>query len=576
MGLKILKGRDGNPRETWYARFTRNGGKVDVNLCVPIRGKVPTATDASGHTVFDVNGTGDAAFEKSRKAALAALEKMQAAAKRTGDTQAVKQAKTADLARRYYRAREGKSIEAVDTRLDELPALWRSLPRDTPATEARMKIYDATFKRFAAFASAYAKAHGGVCETLNTITPEMAAAWFDELRGTYAWETVKNQMSLLSGAFRRWATSGEPNPFVQIIKRHRGQGKIQRKPLTESEIAKVFECARDDGFFFPLIVCAAATGMRLGDVCRLKWADVDLRGGFIDCVTAKAGVRVTIPIFAELRKVLETQHAKCADDEPFVFPLAAAKYGKPSERSTVVRGVKPYIARAVFGDAPDPENAVLIGEDAPEQSVDEVAAMIEGSRFAPQKKARVIDTYRRYMSGDSYAVITADTGRHKGQITQDLQAVEDLTGRRVRPGDRYASKRHTKCTTRTLIERTRDERTVGMHRASIYGWHSFRTGFVVLAVENGVPLEDVQKIVGHTTARMTMDYYRPTKKHAAERVKRQMRGTVLDGRHKRIGATVDVTADTAAVVPAKPSVDDFIASMSEDQRKELARKLLGL
>ena len=110
----------------------------------------------------------------------------------------------------------------------------------------------------------------------------------------------------------------------------------------------------------------------------------------------------------------------------------------------------------------------------------------------------------------------------------------------------------------------------------LYGWHSLRATFVVLAVEAGVPLPDVQKIVGHSTAEMTMQYFNPTAKHTAERVKRQMRGTVLDGRHKRIGATVDVTADTAAVVPSKPSVDDFIASMSEDQRKELARKLLGL
>ena len=75
----------------------------------------------------------------------------------------------------------GKAMK--DTRLDELPALWRSLPRDTPATEERMHIYDVTFRRFAAFAPKYAAEHGGgTCETLNTITPEIATAWFNELR----------------------------------------------------------------------------------------------------------------------------------------------------------------------------------------------------------------------------------------------------------------------------------------------------------------------------------------------------------------------------------------------------------
>lgn len=547
--MKIMTGKNGAPRETWYARFTRNGQKVNVNLRVPIAGKVPV--DAKGS--FDVNGKGDAAFEKSRKAAEAALRKMQAAAKTTGKSEAVRNAEAADLANRYYRARMGKSIKAVDTRLDELPGLWRSLPRETPATEERLRIYDATFKDFAKFAATYAAAHDGECETLNTITPEMASAWFDELRGEYAWETVKNKMSLLSGAYTRWATSGAPNPFVQIIKRHRGEGRIQRRPVTEQEIARVLECARGDEFYYPLIVCAACTGMRLGDVCNLHWADVDLSGGFIDCVTAKAGVRVTIPIFKELQRVLEARLAERADGEAFVFPLAASKYnkvsagGNVSERSTIVRGVKPYIAQAVQGDKPVAEDAQLAGAAVP--TTDEVLAMIEASRFAPGKKERVLDTYRRYAAGESYADITTATGRHKGQITQDLQAVEQLAGIRIRPGDKYARRRPTKKTARALVELTRKERAVGKCRASIYGWHSFRTGFVVMAVENGVPIEDVQKIVGHTTVRMTMDYYRPTKQHAAERVKRQMSGTVLEGRQKKIGATVDVGGGDLAPVP---------------------------
>ena len=134
-----------------------------------------------------MNGKGDNAFEKSRKTALAALRDMEAAAKRTGDTKAVKQAKTADLARRYYRAREGKSIEAADVRLDELPALWRGLSRSYTPTAGRMEYYDSVFRRFAAFASAYAAEHGGTCDTLNTITPEIATAYFNEVRTQYAW-----------------------------------------------------------------------------------------------------------------------------------------------------------------------------------------------------------------------------------------------------------------------------------------------------------------------------------------------------------------------------------------------------
>ena len=71
MGLKIMS-ENGVPRDTWYARFTRGGQKVNVNLGVPLRGTIPTTTDADGHKVFNVNGKGDDAFERSREAARAA------------------------------------------------------------------------------------------------------------------------------------------------------------------------------------------------------------------------------------------------------------------------------------------------------------------------------------------------------------------------------------------------------------------------------------------------------------------------------------------------------------------------
>lgn len=160
-----------------------------------------------------------------------------------------------------------------------------------------------------------------------------------------------------------------------------------------------------------------------------------------------------------------------------------------------------------------------------------------------------------------------------------LADVERLTGEHLRPRSAATANRATRL---DLIERTRAARGVGKRAASLYGWHSLRATFVVLAVEAGVPLPDVQKIVGHTTAEMTMQYFNPTAKHTAERVREQMRGTVLDGRRNR-GNAIDIqeTAalpDASAVAPvtAKPSVDALIAGLTDDQRKELARKLLGL
>ena len=71
------------------------------------------------------------------------------------------------------------------------------------------------------------------------------------------------------------------------------------------------------------------------------------------------------------------------------------------------------------------------------------------------------------------------------------------------------------------IDRTRAKRKIGDKAASLYGWHSLRATFVVLAYEAGVPLADVQKVVGHSTVEMTLQYYNPDKKLVAERVRQR-------------------------------------------------------
>ncbi|MGN0846815.1 MAG: hypothetical protein ACI4RA_05460, partial [Kiritimatiellia bacterium] len=70
MGLRIITTKDGAHRPTWYARLNRDGRRIDVNLKVPIRGRIPT--DAAGR--ISLGASGDAAFERSRQEALEQLQ----------------------------------------------------------------------------------------------------------------------------------------------------------------------------------------------------------------------------------------------------------------------------------------------------------------------------------------------------------------------------------------------------------------------------------------------------------------------------------------------------------------------
>lgn len=561
MGLKIMRANDGTPRDTWYARFTRNGQKVNVNLGVPIRGTIPTATDEAGRTVFDLASKGDAAFEKSRAAAAAAMKKMQQQAKTTGDGKEVKAAKDAEQAARYYRARTGRSVKGV--RLADLPQLWAQTKRSYTPTEDWSKAVATWFDRFAKFADRKAAEHGGRCLTVNEITPEIAAAWFEEIKGSFAWETVTKQMSVLRNAYARYATSGKANPFGDIIIRNRetGNTRTPHKPLDGKELARLLECAAGDAEIYPLVVAAACTGMRIGDVCNLKWADIDMDAGLISCVTEKAGVPAVIPIFNRLREVLVQRQAIPADGTPaaaLVFPRAAERYA--SNPDGIYKAVKPYFARALFADE---RQAVVVNGDGERLSTPALAEVIDAARFSDDKRRRVLEVYDRFKRGERSKDIAEAMGLHRSQVSMDLREAEKLTGENLRPRKLASSRRKS---ISDLIEKTRAPRAIGKRAASIYGWHSLRATFVVLAHEAGVPLADIARVVGHTQTDMTMQYFNPEKKHAAERVRRQLRGTALDTTQAAAGAVTKAEL-------AKPSLEQILDGMSRDEIKAFMLKL---
>ena len=91
-----------------------------------------------------------------------------------------------------------------------------------------------------------------------------------------------------------------------------------------------------------------------------------------------------------------------------------------------------------------------------------------------------------------------------------------------------ATRSNTNATTKDLLRMTRQKREIGQNSASLFGWHSLRTTFVTISLMYRVPIELVRRIVGHTTADMTLTYFQPTARIMAETFSRQMAG-VLSG-----------------------------------------------
>ena len=557
MGLKILKDAERKPRMTWYGRFSVKGKKKEINLNVPIEGTIPM--DESGH--IRLSAKGDVPFEDSRKAALKALEKVKREMQKD----------PAELQKKAYKVRTGESLDGLP--LAKLYKKWKKLMRSYNPTDGWSQIVKKWFERFTTFAGAYAAKHGGRCETVNDITPELASAWFEEIKGNYAWETVRKMMSVMRAAFHRQAPCGRPNPFEEIVIRSREDARIYHKPLTAEETERLFNCSHDDNRIYPLVVAAACTGMRIGDVCNLKWSDINLSGGLIKCTTAKAGKTVTIPIFGRLSEVLKEQNTISGDGKlpsPFVFPSAARQY--KANRTALYEAVKPYFAQAVFGNKPAEEPVIVNANGTAEaQNNRPIEDAIKESKFSETKQNRILEVYRRFKAGERSSAIAAALNIARSQVSMDLRDAERLTGESLRPLAKATKDRKDRL---DLIESTRAKRKIGKKKASIYGWHSLRATFVVLAIEAGVPLAEVQMVVGHSTAEMTLQYFNPEGKHVAERLKQQMQGSVLDGRHPAPLLADNPTPQTAII--QKPSIDDIIAGLSEDERKALAHRLLKI
>lgn len=570
MGLMIATDASGKTRGTWHGIFMLKGKWRKTNLNVPIEGKPPT--DKSGR--ITLNERGDAAFERSRKAAQKAFDAWRKTAR----------SDPAELVKKAYKARTGVSLEGVP--LAKLAERWIGRKRERNLSAKWQQMIETWFSKFARFAESYARARGGrKCETINDITPAIAAAWFEDIKKCHAWETVLKMMHLMSGAYRRFSTTGMANPFGDIVmsksgdpseRGEFGNERVPRKPLLPDQIERLFECAQENSELYPLIVTAACTGMRVGDVCNLKWRDVDLKEGLIDTVTAKSHSRVTIPIFGRLRDVL-TDCAAIDEGEspasPFVFPRAAERYKRNA--NGLYLAVKPYFARAVFGDKP-PAHAIDVMEDGSAEPVRDLSDVIDSTGFSDTKRTRIMEVYRRIKSGEKCIDIASSLNVARSQVSMDLREIEGLTGEVLRP---MAKKMKSRANWWAQIDRTRAKRKIGDKAASLYGWHSLRATFVVLAYEAGVPLADVQKVVGHSTVEMTLQYYNPDKKLVAERVRQRMAGSVLDvARPKSITRPPKnslVLADKNAAQKQARTIDDLIAGMSKKQKQALMNKLVA-
>lgn len=512
-------------RPVWYIKYRDGKGQLkEKPTAIPIQGVPPKS--------LSMKEQGSILYEKSKTKAEEFLSQFLADMRIKGSAE--------ELTKTLIEEKTGQKI--VYVRIDELYDRWLQFSRVRDVTEDRKTISRAIFSKFAAFLKANQETQKW--EYLYEVTPAVAKEFIDSLKSSLAASTVGDYRTLLSGAFRRLLPNGLQNPFLDIKV---GDGtadsrKIHRIPLNDEQLEKLYKTAKasPEEWLYPVTVCAAETGLRIGDVCELKWEEVFLPDGRLTVDTSKTGIMVNVPIFPEVGKILKERFDAREEGEKYVFPDAASMH--IHNKSGIKHRGKRLFATALFAnEKPEPEP---LPEKQPTEG--EILAAIDACpNFFPKKKEKVKDVFLRYAHGQSYTVIANATGYSRGQINGYLADAEKCSGAKILPGVKTSG-------INALIKKTRKNHKNGKNAVSVYGWHSLRATFCVKAYLRGVPEELIIAVVGHKTFETTKNFYlNPT----WEMFRKAWEGKSL------------VKAE------AKPDVQQIVSSLSKEQKSALFEEL---
>ena len=126
------------------------------------------------------------------------------------------------------------------------------------------------------------------------------------------------------------------NPFAGIVKPPKSEEN--REAFTPEELRLIYDNL--DSFTRPLFTVAIMTALREGDICTLRWSEIDFEARTIRRIMNKTGRLVEIPIADRLLDYLKAQYTQTGGGE-YVFPEHAEMYRR--NRTGVSLRIKQFL-----------------------------------------------------------------------------------------------------------------------------------------------------------------------------------------------------------------------------------------
>lgn len=144
---------------------------------------------------------------------------------------------------------------------------------------------------------------------ITPITSREITVFRDELAKRLAANPVNFGVQAIRAALKQakryGLVEGNQADRVTLLKR---LGQSKRRPFTMAELRKILKVADEE--WQGMILMGRNTGLRLGDIATLTWANIDLQNQQLYVATRKPGRSQNLPIAKPVRRHLESHRSR--------------------------------------------------------------------------------------------------------------------------------------------------------------------------------------------------------------------------------------------------------------------------
>lgn len=180
------------------------------------------------------------------------------------------------------------------------------------------------------------RAQGWASKPLSTATPQVFSQYRDDRQQQVSAGTLIRELGLLHAIFEKarqeWGFPLLENPLARVKKPKNPDPRERR--LLSGELDKLLvacEGCRNDWLRFSILF-AIQTGMRRGELLRLRWSDVCLDRSVLSIQETKNGHPRCIPLTAEAVALLGSRQAGHPTDDSLVVSATANAFRLAWER----------------------------------------------------------------------------------------------------------------------------------------------------------------------------------------------------------------------------------------------------